>query len=51
MIAVIVKIGEETYDMKDNTDNYIVVIHSLLYNHRKVRTILNYKKYLQLDRR
>jgi hypothetical protein len=51
MIAVNVKIEEETYDMKNNTDNYIIVIHSSLYNHGKISTILNYKKYLRLDRR
>jgi hypothetical protein len=51
MIAVNVKIEEETYDMKDNTYNYIIVIYSSLYNHGKIRTILNYKKYLRLDRR
>jgi hypothetical protein len=44
MIAVNAKIEEETYDMKNNTDNYIIVIHSSLYNHGKIRTILNYKK-------
>jgi hypothetical protein len=51
MIAVNIKIEEETYDMKDNTHNYIIVIYSSLYNHGKIRTILNYKKYLRLDRR
>jgi hypothetical protein len=36
MIAVDVKIEEETYD---------------ICNHGRIRTILNYKKYLRLDKR
>jgi hypothetical protein len=50
MIAVNVKIEEETYDMKNNIDNYIIVIHSSLYNHVKIRTILKipvHKPYLE----
>jgi hypothetical protein len=41
MIAVDVKIEEETYH----------IIHSSLCNHGRIRTILNYKKYLRLDKR